>query len=120
MIDQKLDNRRLSRNNSANERRASTPSWITDALVEQVIDIQGIVKQRVLRVAHHRIVAEVGMGIDIVAELKCQLYSIQPLGFRNARERTRTLAGPGVETSRYHQGCDAGLRGHFGIRAALD
>ena len=98
MIDQKLNYRSLPGNDCPDERRAAAPARVSYTLIDQVVDVCWIVEERVIRVAHHRIIAKVGMRVDVITQFKGELYGFQPIRFRYAGERTGTLALPVVES----------------------
>ena len=52
--------------NDANERRAAAPSRIAQNTIDQLIHVQRVIKQRVMWISFHLVIAEVGMGIDVV------------------------------------------------------
>ena len=61
-------------------------------------------------VAVHRVVAEVRVRVDVVAQLHGQLHRLEPLGFGHAGKRARRSHPPSIETRGHHQRRDARLR----------
>ena len=97
MIDQILHQRRLSGNHRSVQGRAAAPSRVAHSKIQQLIDVQGVIKKRVLRIAYHLVITEIRMRVDIVAQLERQLDGFEALRFRTSGERSWGLTLPSVQ-----------------------
>src|SRR6266566_9125223 len=68
VVDKEFHNSRLTGNNRSVQGSAAAPPGIAEDLTDQLIHIERVVKKEIAGVALHGVVAEVGVGMDIVAE----------------------------------------------------
>ena len=116
---QELHNSRLTGNDGGVQRGAAAPSRIAQNLVDQLDDIQRVVEKKVLRVAFHLVVAEIGVSIDVVSKIDRQLYGFETLCFAAAGKRAGRFALPIIESGSGDQRRDAQHIRHFRIGAVI-
>ena len=73
-----------------------------------------------MRIADHRIIAEHGLRVDVVAQIERQLDGVQALLFRASRKGAGRLAFPVVETCGGNQRRPAGPGFQIGARATVE
>ena len=90
--------------------RGSPPTTLSG----QLVDVERVVEQGVFGIAFHRVVAEIGGRVDVVAQLERQLDGLEPLRFGDAGERAGRLAFPVVEPAAAISGVIPSAFGIFG------
>src|SRR5436190_1786748 len=97
-LDQVLHDAGLTGNNRRMQRGAAAPARIALNLVGQLREVEGVIKEEVLRIAFHLVIAEVGVGIDVVAELDRELHGFDALNFAAPGERAGRFTFPIIQS----------------------
>jgi Protein of unknown function (DUF1552) len=81
----------------------AVPAHVAQGSLRELLEIFRVAGKQLERIADDGRVAEIGDGIDVIAQLVSKLDGFQPLGFRRSVQRPGSLARPGAQAGCRHQ-----------------